>query len=317
MRWKDATSMVRAAIAAWSDDYAPSMGAALAYYALFSIAPLGLIAVAIAGVAFGEAAARGEVVDQLRGLIGDAGALTIEAMLKDARRPGHGLLAAAAGAIALLVGATSVFGELQDALDRIWQVPRRPGGSNVIELLRTRLLSFGMVLAIGFLLLVSLLAGAALAALGRWWSPWFGGWQLLAHVLDVVLGWLLATLGFALLYKVVPRARIAWGDVWVGAVATALLFVIGKAAIGFYLGRATFASAFGAAGSVVVLLAWMYYAAQIFLLGAEFTWVYARTCGSLAARDASPPGVDGRAQAVSALARSRARLTAAMHATRR
>src|SRR5205823_3548753 len=194
MRWKDAFGMVRAAVGAWSDDYAPSMGAALAYYALFSVAPLVLIAVAIAGMVFGEQAARGEVVGQLRGLVGDAGALAIEALLKDVREPGRGALAAALGAIALVVGATSVFGELQNALDRIWRVPRAPGGWNVLQLLRARVLSFGMVLAIGFLLLVSLLAGAALAALGRWWSPWFGGWQVLAHGIDLMLGWALATL---------------------------------------------------------------------------------------------------------------------------
>jgi membrane protein len=305
--------MLRAAVAAWSDDYAPSMGAALAYYSLFSIAPLVLIAVAIAGMVFGEAAARGEIVGQLRGLLGDAGALAVEALLKDAARPARSALVAGVGALTLLVGATSVFGELQNALDRIWCVPARPGGSSVMHLLRTRLLSFGMVLAIGFLLLVSLIASAALAALGRWWAPWFGAWQALAQALDIGIGWLLATVAFALLYKLVPRARIAWGDVWVGAVATALLFVVGKFAIGFYLGRATFASAFGAAGSVVVLLAWMYYAAQIFLLGAEFTWVYARTCGSLAGR-AGPPPTDTRdTEAAAAIAASRARLAEALH----
>jgi len=273
--------MVRAAVAAWSDDYAPSMGAALAYYALFSVAPLVLIAVAIAGTVFGEDAARGEVVGQLRALVGDTGALAIEALLKDAREPRRGALAASVGAIALVIGATSVFGELQNALDRIWRVPRAPGGWNVLQLLRARVLSFGMVLAIGFLLLVSLLAGAALAALGRWWSPWFGGWQVLAHALDLVLGWALATLAFALLYKIVPRARIAWSDVWIGAVATAALFVVGKFALGFYLGTSGVTSGFGAAGSVVVLLIWVYYSAQIFLLGAEFTSIYAYRYGSL------------------------------------
>ena len=289
MKWKDALGMVRAAIAAWSDDYAPSMGAALAYYALFSVAPLVLIAVAIAGMVFGAEAARGEVVGQLRGLVGDGGALAIEALLKAAHEPGRGALAAVVGGITMVIGATTVFGELQNALDRIWCVPRAPGGWNLMQLLRARVLSFGMVLTIGFLLLVSLLAGAALTALGRWWAPWFGGWQVLARVLDVLLGWALATVAFALLYKVVPRARVAWSDVRVGAVATAALFGVGKYAIGLYLGRAAFASAFGAAGSIVVLLAWMYYAAQIFLLGAEFTWDYARTCGSLAGHRGPPP----------------------------
>jgi membrane protein len=305
--------MARAAVAAWSDDYAPSMGAALAYYALFSIAPLMLIAVAIAGFVFGEAAARGQIVAQLRDLIGDAGALTLQTLLEDARRPARGTLAAVIGVVTLLVGATSVFGELQDALDRIWRVPRRPGGTPWLELLRTRLLSFGIVLAIGFLLLVSLLVGAAIAAIGHWWSAWFGHWQVLAHALDVGLGWLIATLAFALLYKLVPRARVAWRDVWIGATATAVLFVVGKFAIGLYLGRASFASAFGAAGSVVVLLAWTYYAAQVFLLGAEFTWVYAHTCGSLAGHKAPAPADDRQREAAAVLAASRERLADALH----
>jgi membrane protein len=306
--------MARAAVAAWSDDYAPSMGAALAYYALFSIAPLMLIAVAIAGFVFGEAAARGEIVAQVRDLIGDAGALALQTLLEDARRPARGTLAAVIGVLTLLVGATSVFSELQDALDRIWRVPRRPGGTSWPALLRTRLLSFGIVLAIGFLLLVSLLAGAVIAAIGHWGSAWFGHWQALAHALDVGLGWLVATLAFALLYKLVPRARVAWRDVWVGALATALLFVIGKFAIGLYLGRASFASAFGAAGSVVVLLAWTYYAAQVFLLGAEFTWVYAHACGSLAGREGPPPTDDRHLEAAAALASSRERLADALRA---
>ena len=308
--------MVRAAIGAWSDDYAPSMGAAIAYYSLFSVAPLVLIAVAIAGIVFGEDAARGEIVGQLSGLVGDTGARAIEGLLKDVREPAHGLLAAAAGGVALFVGATSVFGELQNALDRIWRVPRAPGGWNVLELLKARALSFGMVLGIGFLLLVSLLAGAAVVALERWWSPWFGGWQVLAHALDLALGWVLTTLAFALLYKIVPRARVAWGDVWVGAIVTAALFVVGKFAIGLYLGRAAFASAFGAAGSLVVLLAWTYYAAQIFLLGAEFTWVYARTCGSLAGHRGPPPVGEKHEEALAALAASRTRLAEAMRPRR-
>ena len=235
--------------------------------------------------------------------MGEQGAAAVEALLKNVNRPAQGIVATAVGIVALLVGAMSVFGELQDSLDRIWRAPAPPGGSSLLQLLRGRLLSFGMVFGIGFLVVVSLLASAALAALGKWWAPMFGGWSMLASAVDLVLGFAVVTAGFALIYKVVPRVRIQWRDVWVGAAVTALLFTLGRFAIGFYLGRATFASGFGAAASIVVLLVWVYYSAQIFLLGAEFTWIYAHAFGSLSpsprsagAANAGP--VDGRGAAV-------------------
>jgi len=319
MNLKQIWSVGRQAVAAWSDDYAPSMGAALAYYTLFSIAPLLLIAISIAGLVFGEDAARGQVYGELRELMGDQGAAAVEALLKNVNRPTEGIVASVLGVVALLVGAMSVFGELQNALDRIWRAPTPPGGSGLLQLLRGRLLSFGMVFGIGFLVLVSLLLSAALAALGKWWAPMFGGWSVLASAVDLVLGFAVLTAGFALIYKVVPRVRIQWRDVWVGAAATALLFTLGRFAIGFYLGRATFASGFGAASSIVVLLVWMYYSAQIFLLGAEFTWIYAHAFGSLSPspRAAGPqtPG-QSTAEAVQALAASRAALAAALSGRR-
>ena len=287
MNIKQITSLLRETFAAWSDDYAPSMGAALAYYTLFSIAPLLLIAISVAGLVFGEEAARGEILLQLRDLMGEEGALAIQALLKSVSVPTKGVLATVAGVSVLLIGATTVFGELQNALDRIWRVPVAPGGSGLWKLLRARLLSFGMILGIGFLLIVSLVASAGLAALGKWWAPAFGGWTVLAELIDVTLGFALFTVSFALIYKFVPRVRIEWRDVWIGAAVTALLFTVGKFAIGLYIGRTSFASGFGAAASLVVLLAWMYYSAQIFLLGAEFTWVYANTLGSR--RHAGPP----------------------------
>ena len=303
-------ALVKEAVAAWSDDYAPSMGAALAYYTLFSIAPLLLIAVSIAGWIFGEDAARGRIFVELQGLLGNDAAQAVEALLSSVRRPAHGILATVVGSVALLIGAMSVFAELQDALDRIWRAPARTGRFNLWALLRARLLSFGMILGIGFLLVVSLIASAALAALGAWWSPAFGAWTLLAEGLNSVLGFALVTVSFALIYKILPRVRIQWRDVWIGAAVTASLFTIGKFLIGLYVGRAAFASGFGAAASLVVLLAWVYYSAQIFLLGAEFTWVYAHTLGSLKAVQRPPAAapVPSRSgdDAATALAASRA-----------
>ena len=321
MNLKQMGSVARQAVSAWSDDYAPSMGAALAYYTLFSIAPLLLIAISIAGLVFGEDAARGQVYGELRDLMGEQGAAAVEALLKNVNQPAQGILATLIGVVTLLIGAMTVFGELQNALDRIWRAPAPPGGSGLLQLLRGRLLSFAMVLGIGFLVLVSLLASAAVAALGKWWTPMFGGWSVLANAVDLVLGFAVVTAGFALIYKVVPRVRIEWRDVWVGAAVTALLFTLGRFAIGFYLGRATFASGFGAAASLVVLLVWMYYSAQIFLLGAEFTWIYAHAFGSLspqrheaAGARAPDPSMDG---ALRTLAASRAAIASALSGRRR
>jgi membrane protein len=272
----------------WSQDYAPSMGAALAYYTLFSIAPLLLIVISVAGFVFGADAARGEIMAQLQGLIGDEGARFVQGLLEAAHRPGQGMVATLVGLALLLVGATTVFNELQDALDRIWRAPARRK-SGLWALLRTRLLSFGMIMAIGFLLMVSLVASAALSALGRWWGPVFSEWELLGHAIDFLLGFCTITLAFALIYKIMPRVHIQWRDVWVGAAVTALLFTVGKLLIGLYIGKSGVTSVFGAAASLAVLLLWVYYSAQIFLLGAEFTWVYAHTFGSLRNEPLDPP----------------------------
>ena len=251
--------MVRETIKAWNDDYAPSMGAALSYYTLFSIAPLLLLVVAIAGLVFGEEAARGELFGQISGLVGPDGARAIEALLASANRPGAGAIAMATGTLGLIAGASAVFGELQNALDRIWRAPALKQQSGWLALIRTRLLSFGMILAVAFLLMVSLIMSAALAALGEWWA------------LDLAASFLLTTVMFALIYKIIPRVRIRWSAVWAGAAVTAALFAVGKFLIGLYLGRAGIASAFGAAGALVAVMVWVYYSAQIFLLGAEFT----------------------------------------------
>jgi len=183
------------------------------------------------------------------------------------------------GVALLLIGATSVFGELQDALDRIWRAPVRAGQSGWWRLVQARLLSFGMILGIGFLLIVSLVASAALAALQKWWGPVFSDWAA-ASIIEVVLSFLVTTVAFAMIYKIVPRVRIHWKDVWIGAATTSLLFTVGKLLIGVYIGRSGIASGFGAAASLVVVLVWVYYSAQIFLLGAEFTRAYAHKFGS-------------------------------------
>jgi len=271
MDFRRGWSLARRTVDAWTQDYAPSMGAALAYYALFSIAPLLLIVIGVAGYFFGDQAARGEIFGQIAGLIGPDGAHTVEGLVASARKPESGILAMLIGFALLITGASTVFGELQNALDRIWRAPARIQSKCWWKLIRTRVLSFGMILGIAFLLMVSLILSAVVSALGDWWG---------LHALDVLLSFALSTVLFAMIYKVIPRVRIAWRDVWVGAAATAALFAIGKWLIGLYIGRSSTASAFGAAGSLVVLMVWVYYSSQIFLLGAEFTRLYAEEHGS-------------------------------------
>lgn len=271
--------LTKAAASSWVDDYAQSMGAALAYYTLFSVAPLLLIVISAAGLVFGVEAARGEIVEQLRGLMGPHGAQAVQSLLESVSKPAQSITAMLVGGLLLLIGATSVFAELQDSFDRIWRAPKR-FKVGAWSLLRTRLLSFGMIMGIGFLLMVSLVVSAALAALGRLWGPLIADWELLANVINVMFGFALTTTFFAMIYKVMPRVAVDWADVWIGAVVTALLFTVGKFLIGIYIGRSGVTSSFGAAGSLVVVIVWVYYSAQVFLLGAEFTWAYSLTFGS-------------------------------------
>jgi len=272
MIWRLLTSTVNA----WLDDYAPSMGAALAFYTLFSIAPLLLIVISVTGFFFGEAAARAEIFAQISLMVGEDSATTLDTVLKSLDKPAASLLGMLVGLGTLLIGATTVFVELQNAMDRIWQVPLRPDFSGVRDFFRVRLLSLGLVLGIGFLLLVSLVLSALMAALGKWWAPWFGEFALVADAVNFVVTLTFITAVFAMIYKWMPRTAVAWRDVWIGALITALLFTVGKTLIGLYIGRSAVASVFGAASSLVVLLLWVYYSAQVFLLGAEFTWVFAQ-----------------------------------------
>jgi membrane protein len=279
MRVRDFFALARDAADGWRADYAASMGAALSYYAVFSVTPLLLILVSIAGLVYGADAARGELFGQLRGMMGDAAAGALQGLLANAQRPGQGIVAATVGLAALAVGASSVFGELQSALDRIWRVPQ-PAGSGLRLLLHSRLKSFALIVGAGVLLLLSLLASAALEIVATWWGDRIGGWAAPLRALNAALSFLLVAVLFAMIYKLLPRVRIAWSDVRIGAVVTALFFTIGKHLIALYMGRTGVTSPFGAAGSLVAVLVWVYYSAQIFLYGAEFTWVYAHRFGS-------------------------------------
>jgi membrane protein len=279
-------AIVKESVSCWLAHDAASMGAALAFYTLFSVAPILIIALALAGSIFGPHAAETEVLGQLRALTGDAGADAVSNLLSSAHYSDKKGMAAALGLITLLVGATSVFGELQNALDHIWGTPRRKRSAAWWEFVRARMLSFGMVLGVGFLLLVSLIASAALAAFGGWLETRVGELGVILPLLDLAASFCMTVVLFAMIYKYVPREEIAWRDVWIGAAVTAFLFAIGKSLIGLYLGRSSFSSAYGAAGSLIVLLLWIYYSAQIFLLGAEFTCAFAYAHGSRAARPA-------------------------------
>jgi len=269
----------KTALTAWSNDRAQSMGAALAYYTMFSIAPLLLIVISMAGIIFGQEAARGEIYAQLNHLLGEQGALVVQNLLESTNQPTEGIAATTLGLVLLLVGATTVFGELQNALDSIWKAPARMNGG-VWSLIRARLLSFGMIMGIGFLLMVSLIFSAGLSAMSKWWSPVFSGWLVVAGIVNFIAGFLLTTGMFALIYKIMPRVHIRWSEVWIGAAMTAALFTLGKWLIGFYIGRSAFASGYGPAGALLALLIWIYYSAQVFLMGAEFTWAYSHVFGS-------------------------------------
>ncbi|WP_082524724.1 YihY/virulence factor BrkB family protein [Pseudorhodoferax sp. Leaf274] len=286
--FKQWLALCKQAVQSWSDDYAPSMGAALSYYSVFSMAPLLLIVISVAGLVFGEEAARGELFGQLAGLMGADAAKTLETLLASVNKPAQGIVSTLIGLGVLLIGATTVFGELQNALDRIWRAPARNDSGGLWNLLHTRLLSFGMVLGIAFLLMVSLVLGAVVSALGKWWGDAFMGWEVLAQLINIVLGFALTTGVFAMIYKIMPRVHVRWYDVWIGAAATALLFTVGRFLIGLYIGKSGVASSFGAAGSLIVIFVWVYYSAQVFLMGAEFTWLYAKQYGSMRNLPGSP-----------------------------
>jgi membrane protein len=280
MRVRFFSDLLREIIHEWSEDKVPRLGAALAYYSIFSIAPLVLLTIAVAGMLFGQKAAEGAIVAEIGDTVGQPVATAIETMIQSASDPGSTILATLIGLVTLLFGASGVFGQLQDALNTIWKVAPKPG-LGFWELLRSRFLSFTMVLGTGFLMLVSLLATAALAAVAAYFTPAsLPGGVYLWQAVNWLLSFALATLLFALIYKILPDVQLAWKDVWTGAVVASLLFSIGKYLIGLYLGRGGVASAYGAAGSLVVILIWVYYSSQILLFGAELTRVLARRHGT-------------------------------------
>ena len=279
-------SIVSCAISEWFDHRASSKGAALAFYTLFSIAPILVLVIAIAGLFYGQQAAQGELQAQMNGLLGRQGAAAIQLVLSGARDKDQGLWATVVATALLLFGATSVFAELKASLDEIWQVPPLTQGG-LRDILRTRLLSFGLVLVLAFLLMVSLVVSAALALLERYWS---GVWKDAAYLLSLLaggLGFCVIAVLFGVIYKMLPRVRLSWPDVAIGALGTAALFTLGKYAIGAYIGNSGVANSFGAAGSMIALLLWVYYSAQIFFLGAEFARQYALQLGSLRPRPLS------------------------------
>jgi membrane protein len=278
MTLNGAWSILKQTASDWLDDNASRLAASLAFYTLLSLAPLVIIAVAIAGFLLGPEAARGQIAGALSGVVGYEAAKGIQAVVASARSPVSGTVGTIVGAVTLVIGASGVFGELQFALNSIWEVRTKPGGGWRGEM-RERFFSFTMVLGVAFLLLVSLVLSATLSVVGHFFAASLPGGELFWQLLNFVLSLAMVTGLFALILKYVPDVEIDWSDVWIGAGMTALLFTIGKSLLGLYLGKASVGSSYGAAGSLVVLVVWVYYSAQILFLGAEFTQVQARRRG--------------------------------------
>jgi membrane protein len=272
--------LLKVTVSQWRRDQASLMAAALAYYTVFSLAPLLIIVIAIAGAVFGEQAAKGELVTQIQGAIGKEAAQFIQTAIENASQlnPTRGLIPTLINIAVLFFGASVIFGQLQTSLNRIWDVQPKPGNS-ILHFLRKRFLSFSMVLVVAFLLLVSLVISTLLVILGNYFRDLIPGFTYLWQFLNFLISFGIVTLLFAMIFKILPDAKIAWKDVWMGAAITAVLFDIGKSLLGFYLGHTTFASVYGAAGSLAIILTWVFYSAQILFLGAEFTQVYVRKWG--------------------------------------
>jgi membrane protein len=263
----------------FGEDKVPRLGAALAYYTIFSIGPLLLIAVAMAGIFFGQEAAQGKISAELGKVLGSQMSQALEQMIQAAAKPKSGTIATVIGIVMLLLGASGLFAQLKDALNTIWNVEKKKA-AGIMGMIRERFLSMAMVLGIGFLLLITLVFDAAISAMGPMLERLMGG-EALIQAIQLLLSFVVATVLFACIFRILPDLKIAWHDVWFGAIFTSILFVLGKWGLGLYLGKAAVGSAYGAAGSLVILLVWVYWSAQILFLGAEFTQVYARTFGSL------------------------------------
>jgi membrane protein len=296
MKIKSAYSIIKGTASEFGEDNVLRLSAALAYYAIFSIGPLLAIVVGVAGLAFGNESVHQQIHHSLQGMVGDNSAKTIDSMMS-ARSQSTSLITTIVGIIALLFGAAGVFGQLQDALNTIWEVKAKPGGG-IGQLLRQRFLSFSMVLGIGFLLLVSLALSTALAAFTGMLNQKIPMGAFLGHAMDFTVSFAVVTALFAMIFKYLPDVKIPWSKVWIGAIATALLFTLGKFLLGLYLGRQSTSSAYGAAGSVIVILMWVYYASVILFAGAEFTQVYARQTGAkiVPSKHAVPVTAEERAE---------------------
>ncbi|MFT8244272.1 YihY/virulence factor BrkB family protein [Roseomonas sp. BN140053] len=283
-----AWALLKDTIEGYIADECLSRGAAIAYYTIFSVAPLLIIATAIAGFFFGDEAVHGALDDQLRGMLGQEAAEGIQSMVKGASNQTSGTIATIVGVVTLLLTASGVFGELQASLNAVWKADpdaAKPADADTVtttvsRLVKARAASMGLVAATGFLLLTSLLASAALSAVSDWIGGLMPGWEFLLALLNFAVSFGIITALFAMMYKVLPDRRMEWRDVLIGAVATAFLFVVGKSLIGWYLGSSNVATSYGAASAVLIVLLWVYYSSQIFLLGAEFTRAYAGQEGS-------------------------------------
>lgn len=279
MKIADLPGLLKATWDEFNADRAPRLGAALAYYTVFSLAPLLIVAIAIAGFFFGQEAARGELLGQARGRIGQQGAEAIQGLIENANQRRTGIIATVIGIVTLLFGASGVFGELQGSLNAIWGVEPRPD-RGIWGIIQDRFLSLTLVLGTGFLLLVSLILSSVLSALSTGFQGMLPGSEAIWQVVNFLISFGITTLLFGAIYKLIPDAQVAWRDVWIGAIVTSLLFSLGRFLIGLYLGSSSTTSVYGAAGSFVVILIWVYYSAQILFLGAEFTQVYANSYGS-------------------------------------
>ncbi len=273
---------MKAAFEGWWNDRAMSLGASIAFFTVFSLAPMLLAAIAVAGLAFGREAAQGAIVAELGGLIGTTEASALEAMIVSASNVGSGIIGTGVGIVTFLLLVSGAVVELQDNLNIIWKA-KPPESYGILAFLRTRLISFTLVLGIGFLLLVSLIIDAGLSALGSYLEPNFSGATVILRFLNSLVAFAIAVLLFAMIFKLLPNVSITWGDVWTGSLVTGLLFTIGKFLIGYYLGKSNIASSYGAAASIITILLWIYYSSLILLFGAEFTKVYAENRGSQSA----------------------------------
>ncbi len=280
--------LLRQTFSKWSDSEAPRLSAALSFYTILSLAPLMVLVIAVVALAFGKSSAQGQILNQIQSMIGEDGTAAVKIMIENAEKPASGVFASVLGILTLLFGASGVFGELRSALNTIWEV-KPQGSQGLTGLVKQRFFSFGMVLAIGFLLLVSLVLSAGLAAAGKFFGQLLPVPAFILSAINIVVSLVAIAVLFTLIFRCVPQTRVAWKTCWIGAMATAILFTLGKLLIGLYLSKAAVGSAYGAAGSVIVVIVWVYYSSMIFFFGAELTHVLACNLGYTARPERKTP----------------------------